>query len=123
MTNYIMIVNILSILFLILVLVSCHKINKYMRIQINDSPTENIKNSFNSAFNLIDEAVQKNENILIHCHVGVSRSPTIVASYLMKKYNISSSHALRIIKKKREYIQPNSGFLRQLKEYEIILDE
>lgn len=40
-------------------------------------------------FTIIDNAINKKENILIHCEKGHSRSPTLVIAYLMYKYDLS----------------------------------
>lgn len=51
--------------------------------------------------------------ILVHCHVGVSRSATIVLAYLMLKHNMILVEAVKHVKQGRMII-PNRGFLRQL---------
>ena len=47
----------------------------------------------------------KNENILIHCYMGSSRSATIVILYLIDKYKMSLEKAIHYIKQKRRYYQ------------------
>lgn len=54
----------------------------------------------------------------VHCFAGVSRSATIVISFLMKKFEWSLNQALTFTKKRRRYIDPNPGFMRQLRKYE-----
>lgn len=56
--------------------------------------------------------------VLVHCHVGVSRSATLVLAYLMLKQKLTLVEAVCAIKDNRGVI-PNRGFLRQL----IKLDE
>ena len=53
----------------------------------------------------------------MHCYAGVSRSSTIVISFLMKKLNWSFKKALDYVRKKRWVINPNPGFVRQLKSF------
>jgi protein-tyrosine phosphatase len=91
---------------------------KYFKINKNDVFVENIMESFEDAYKFIDEAIENKQNILVHCYAGISRSPTIVASYLMKKLCISRDQALDMIKQKRHIINPNSGFMQQLKKYQ-----
>jgi len=57
-------------------------------------------------------------NVLVHCFAGVSRSSTIVISYLMKKLNWSYREALEHVRKQRWVVNPNPGFVRQLKRLE-----
>lgn len=91
---------------------------KYLQIDKQDIQSENLKNEFNNTYKFIDDAVNKKENILIHCRAGKSRSPTILAAYLMKKYNVTSDEALKYLKQQRKIIKPNPGFKKQLEEYE-----
>ena len=49
--------------------------------------------------------------------MGISRSATISAAYLMMKHNMSAVEALQTLRKHRA-IYPNDGFLRQLVELE-----
>lgn len=51
--------------------------------------------------------------VLVHCHVGVSRSATLVLAYLMLKQNLTLVDAICAVKENRGVI-PNRGFLRQL---------
>jgi dual specificity phosphatase 12 len=46
---------------------------------------------------------------------GVSRSATIVAAYLIKKYRSSARYILALLQRKRRQIHPNAGFVKQLK--------
>lgn len=48
---------------------------------------------------------------------GVSRSATIVVAYLMTIGDYDVEKALQIVKGARGYIQPNPGFLSQLRKY------
>jgi atypical dual specificity phosphatase/dual specificity phosphatase 12 len=55
---------------------------------------------------------------LVHCYAGISRSASIIISYLMKKYNWSYEKAYNYVKNKRPIINPNRGFKKQLIQYE-----
>lgn len=61
--------------------------------------------------------VLKNDNntILVHCNAGVSRSSSIVIGYLMMCCGYTFENAFDFVKRKRKCIQPNAGFLMQLK--------
>lgn len=86
-------------------------------LQLYDCETENISRYFEDTYNYIAEGLEMG-NVYVHCFAGVSRSATIVISYLMKKFQWSLSQALALTKKKRKYINPNPGFMRQLRKYE-----
>lgn len=68
-------------------------------------------------YHFIDRASRNNENVLIHCMAGVSRSTSLVAYYLMKKFCMDFYQSLRIIRKGRKIINPNYSFNLQLRAY------
>jgi len=93
-----------------------HNNIKYFHIYIDDFPDEPIIEYFNEAIDFINSI---DGAVLIHCYAGISRSTTITAAYLMKSMKISSKEALNIIQKSRSFINPNSGFIKQLEKFDI----
>ena len=91
---------------------------KYINLNLLDSEKEDIKQYFKESFDFIDEAIKNGGNVLVHCHAGVSRSSTILISYLMKSKKMKLNEVLDLLKTKREKVSPNAGFLRQLSDYE-----
>jgi Dual specificity phosphatase, catalytic domain/Leucine rich repeat len=80
---------------------------------IDDSPGSTIN------FDILDsihEDIQNGRICLIHCQMGMSRSSTVVISYLMKYYNMKLDEAYQYVLDKRSNICPNEGFLSQLNE-------
>lgn len=53
-------------------------------INILDDMKTNIIEYFNQTNNFLHSCQKKNEKVLVHCHMGVSRSSTIVLAYLIK---------------------------------------
>lgn len=88
----------------------------YMNIDIYDHDEENIYQYFESTFDFIQEALNKNEGVLVHCKFGISRSSTIVCSYLIQKFEYRCIEAISFVSSKRFIINPNQGFIRQLEE-------
>jgi len=86
---------------------------KVMHIKLDDMPTEPIKKYFNQTYDFI-----KRDKTVVHCAAGISRSATIVAAYLMRKYGLTRDKALAHIFDRRPIINPNSGFKEQLKQFE-----
>jgi predicted protein tyrosine phosphatase len=86
---------------------------KVLHIKIKDIPSENIKKHFNAAFQFI-----KNNKTVVHCAAGISRSATLVASYLMRKEGLGVKEALKKVKQARRCINPNPGFVQQLIDFE-----
>lgn len=96
----------------------------YHRISLSDSPSSSITKVCDSACTIIDAALKSNNGagkILIHCSAGISRSPMVVAAYLMKRRDMSLKAALKQILQVRPQVSPNPGFLQQLKELEMEL--
>lgn len=55
--------------------------------------------------------------VLVHCNAGVSRSASVVIGFLMCQEKMSFDEAFSAVKAARPYIQPNPGFMNQLKKY------
>ncbi len=60
--------------------------------------------------------------VLVHCQAGVSRSAAICIAYLMKHVGMHLTDAYAVVKAARFIIDPNEGFMRQLKEYQTKLN-
>lgn len=54
------------------------------------------------------------EAILIHCDFGISRSPTIIVAYIMRKLCMPQADVLQFVQSKQR-IKPSPNFTRQLK--------
>lgn len=87
-------------------------------IPVDDLPTENILQHFPRSTKFIRDAFFKDENVLVHCLAGASRSPTIAAAFLMGLYLISPSEAIAKIRDSRPLVCPIRGFIDQLHVYE-----
>lgn len=66
----------------------------------------------------IESAQGNNNSVLVHCNAGVSRSAMVVIGYLILQKNYSFQDAYDLVKRKRPAIQPNAGFIKQLKSLE-----
>jgi dual specificity phosphatase 10 len=90
----------------------------YKRLPATDSGSQNLKQYFADAISFIDEARDNNGKVLVHCQAGVSRSPTIVAAYLMARSRKSLQEAFSFMREKRPIVAPNINFMGQLLEFE-----
>jgi protein-tyrosine phosphatase len=61
----------------------------------------------------------KNQNrILIHCSLGISRSPTLAIMYVMRKFKLKFDEALNFLKFQRYATNPICSFLYELEDFE-----
>ena len=78
---------------------------KYIRLPVNDSPDECDKLLSliyeTQVLEHIHASLQANEPVLVHCFMGIQRSASLVACYLIKYYNMSHSESIIYIKTKR----------------------
>ena len=85
---------------------------KYYHFDIDDNRTETISRFFSRFTDIIKES--ENQNILVHCMNGVSRSVSLVLYYLMI-LGMTLNDSIKYLKPKRnQYTRPNVGFFRQL---------
>ncbi|GFQ93598.1 dual specificity protein phosphatase 19 [Trichonephila clavata] len=89
----------------------------YKNVEILDDPSSNIRTFFEGCFDFIDDG-RLEGCVLVHCNAGLSRAPTIVIAYLMKKYNMTLKEAFERVKSVRSGIRPNVGFMKVLEEFE-----
>ncbi|KAL7718782.1 Dual specificity protein phosphatase [Entamoeba marina] len=90
---------------------------QYKFIQITDTINDDISIYFEETFNFIEENISSEKNVLVHCVAGVSRSASLVISYIMKKQKLSYNEAFEIVKVQRNCVCPNASFKEQLIKY------
>ncbi|XP_030073136.1 protein phosphatase Slingshot homolog 1 isoform X2 [Microcaecilia unicolor] len=94
----------------------------YHNIRVYDDDSTDLLAYWNEAYNFINKAKKNQSKCLVHCKMGVSRSASTVIAYAMKEFDWSLEKAYNYVKEKRSVTRPNAGFMRQLSEYEGILD-
>jgi len=99
----------------------------FMYIYLPDFETADISKFFNVSYNFMNNFTNKHQNVLIHCYAGISRSSTIILNYMILKLfenniNIRNEnvddilkYVLYVAKSRRRIINPNEGFINQLK--------
>ncbi|XP_021573917.1 protein phosphatase Slingshot homolog 1 [Carlito syrichta] len=94
----------------------------YHNIRVYDEETTDLLAHWNEAYHFINKAKKNHSKCLVHCKMGVSRSASTVIAYAMKEFGWPLEKAYNYVKQKRSITRPNAGFMRQLSEYEGILD-
>jgi len=94
----------------------------YKKISIEDGDDVRISDHFEDCYSFIEQALE-NGNVLIHCKLGQSRSPTIAISFAMKYYNLKLSEAYEkyISEAGKDHVKINNGFKRQLMQWDMHL--
>lgn len=86
----------------------------HKQIEIDDVEEEDILNHLIACISFIEAELDKGHGVLVHCQAGMSRSPAIVAAYLMYSLHLDTDGAIALIRQSRPDVDPNSGFLEQL---------
>ena len=91
---------------------------KYKHVHINDDPWLSIDKYFDDCIRFIESAKNEGGKVLVHCMCGISRSVTIIGAYMIKTYKMSFNDTIKYLKEKKQTINPNDGFILQLKKFE-----
>ncbi|RMY46989.1 hypothetical protein D0863_15731 [Hortaea werneckii] len=96
----------------------------HLMIREDDEPNANLLQHFETTNQFIEEGLQdgKGSGVFVHCAMGKSRSATVCCAYLMWKYDLSPSEALRWVCEGRPVCSPNPGFMEQLGVWRRMLD-
>lgn len=90
----------------------------YLTIQIEDDHEADIFQHFSKSSRFICDALVHRGKVLVNCLGGISRSPTLVIAFLIRKRRMQLEHALKLVIQKRPRVDPNEGFLQQLAKWE-----
>ncbi|GBG31980.1 Dual specificity protein phosphatase [Hondaea fermentalgiana] len=90
----------------------------YLALEVIDSANESILPFLLEAIMYIEKARTSSGSCFVHCHMGVSRSCTVVIAYMMWKDGATFEEAFDVVKAKRPVCNPNAGFVAQLMEFQ-----
>lgn len=74
---------------------------EYLRLPVQDTDLADIAQYFEPSAEFIDKARSQGYSVLVHCQMGVSRSPTIVMAYLLSRMSMPLMQAYVLIRTKR----------------------
>nr|XP_057922276.1 dual specificity phosphatase 28 [Doryrhamphus excisus] len=89
-----------------------------MRVPLLDEPSEDLYVHFDECADAIQREAQHGGRTVVYCKNGRSRSAAICIAYLMKHRRVALADALQEVKTARHVIDPNPGFMAQLRRYE-----
>ena len=113
--NYLKQYNITTVINCAEEIVSVYKDIKFLELNLYDSFNQPLFPKFEVAYKFIKK--NSENNILIHCALGVSRSASLVAFYMMKEKGWDYDTCFYYMKERRPIAEPNYGFEEQLREY------
>lgn len=90
-------------------------IQRYLYINVMDHSKQDLLSHFATSNEFIETALKNSTNkVYVHCVAGVSRSATLVISFVMKTRCMSFQEARDLVVQKRRVVDPNEGFVCQL---------
>jgi len=87
-------------------------------IATHEDDFELLENSIDSKFREVYPRQNNDHVLLVHCAMGVSRSATMVIMLIMRKLGVPFEQVLKFVKSRREVVDPNPGFIKQLEDWE-----
>jgi len=91
---------------------------KRMYVRLIDAESSDIASHFEKAGRFVDEELRSGGRCLIHCAAGISRSATILISYLIRHRQHDLRSAFNLVKSVRRVVRPNNAFFQNLIDYE-----
>jgi protein-tyrosine phosphatase len=95
----------------------CKTFQNHLKLSIKDSRESNISLILPNALQFINEELNNNHKLLVHCQGGINRSPAIIIAYLVmyKSYSIDTASVL--VKTKKQSIRLQQHYLDSISEY------
>ena len=95
-------------------------IYEYYNVEVEDISGADILPHLTKTVDTMHQYLEDNpqKGVFVHCFMGSSRSATIIIAYLMKYHNYKLDDALVYVKEKREVVNLNKDFFKQLGEFD-----
>lgn len=91
---------------------------RYLRVAVRDAAGADLSSHFERCNAFVCYALSRGGSVLVHCHMGKSRSAALLAAFLLREEGMTLPEALQYARFIRQAAAPNPRFLRQLKRYE-----
>lgn len=98
------------------------QISEHRHLKISDSLNVEILPEFEVSSAWIHRMLSVT-NVLVHCHAGVSRSPTLVIAYLIQCRGLGLQASYLHVKQVRNEIRPNIKFVQSLVYFDEIVQK
>jgi hypothetical protein len=87
---------------------------RFKRMMMKDGDDASLLAALNDCDEFIESARLACRGIVVYCQRGVSRSPSVVISYLMRRQNLTFEQALEFVRRQRPQADPNAAFVGAL---------
>ncbi|CAM9305611.1 unnamed protein product [Phaeothamnion confervicola] len=87
----------------------------YLRVHLADRPGDDLLCHVPATIGFITGAARGGGKTLVHCLQGRSRSAALILAYLVAERDTPLAEALEAVRRARPCIQPNLGFMAQLR--------
>ena len=97
-----------------------HDENKFTVLNINTEDKVNcsLNDWGEKVANFIEENINNNKPVYVHCAQGISRSTSAILYYLMEKKGMNLKDSFNLVKSKRNVACPTIGFFKDLIEFD-----
>ncbi len=87
----------------------------YCALDVFDNATSNFSSVFlNEAYPFLFAALERRQNVLVHCKSGLSKSPAVVAGLLMLRYDLPLLRALELVLESGQRVKISDHLLGEL---------
>jgi len=90
---------------------------EYFKIDILDINNSSIYKFFDPFITFVENILNDNGKIMIHCYMGSSRSAILVVLYLIKYKSYTMDDSIHFITGKRNRVNINVTYIEELKKY------
>eukprot|EP00466_Bigelowiella_natans_P001750 jgi/Bigna1/78569/fgenesh1_pg.55_\ len=91
-------------------------VKSVLSLPIDDTSgnSKNLRGLLQDAHIFIQKSLEQGRAVAVNCSAGVSRSSTVVISFLLLHRNLTLRDAFTKVRSKRKYVYPNKGFWQLL---------
>eukprot|EP00331_Platyophrya_macrostoma_P034545 CAMPEP_0176459344 /NCGR_PEP_ID=MMETSP0127-20121128/33215_1 /TAXON_ID=938130 /ORGANISM="Platyophrya macrostoma, Strain WH" /LENGTH=171 /DNA_ID=CAMNT_0017850251 /DNA_START=137 /DNA_END=652 /DNA_ORIENTATION=- len=87
---------------------------KYLSLELKDTPEFDLSSYLFQAVEFIQEALDFEGKVFIHCNQGISRAPSILLAYYIWRYRVELEPCLEKLRVVYPKAEPNLGFMIHL---------
>lgn len=88
--------------------------SKFSLLRIADRDIPDTLVNIGKVQTFIDEGLEANEGVLLHCHAGENRSAAVLAAYLMQKQPLRLQQTVELLRRCRPSVNIATSYLSKL---------